>query len=205
MEPLRGPPPAGSRPDLGLGQPDIVIRPPVTKTRSMDDVYQVPAGSPGGGFARVGRVHSIGPTDETGTGGQNVSVSPSLRLCLSVSLSLSVSPSLCLSVSLSVSLCLCLAVSLSLPLLPLSLSPSLPLSLSPSLPLSLSPSLPLSLSPSLPLSLSPSGEELTAAEAPQHPLWVTASSLIRGCLFGRPRARRCRYLVVKPVESCADR
>ena len=54
MEPLRGPPPAGSRPDLGLGQPDIVIRPPVTKTRSMDDVYQVPAGPPGGGFARAG-------------------------------------------------------------------------------------------------------------------------------------------------------
>ena len=38
----------------------------------MDDVYQVPAGPPGGGFDRVGRVRSIGTTDETGTGGQNV-------------------------------------------------------------------------------------------------------------------------------------
>ena len=64
----------------------------------------------------------------------------------------------------------------------------LPLPLCVSLPhspyLSLSLSLSLILSFSLSLSLSLSGGELTAAEAPQHPLWVTASSFIRGRLSG---------------------
>ena len=62
--------------------------------------------------------------------------------------------------------------------------------LSLSLSLSVSLSLSLSLSLSVSLSLSLSGDELTAAEAPRHPLWVTASSFIWGSSFGAPRTQR---------------
>ena len=44
--------------------------------------------------------------------------------------------------------------------------------------------------PSPPPSPSPSVDELTAAEAPRHPLWVTASPFIWGSSFGAPRAPR---------------
>ena len=68
---------------------------------------------------------------------------------------------------------------------PLSLSLSPPLSL----PLSLLSLYSLPSPSSLPLS-SLSVDELTAAEAPRHPLWVTASSFIWGSSFGAPRAPR---------------
>ena len=75
---------------------------------------------------------------------------------------------------------------------------ALSLSLSLSLPLCL---FPLSLSPSPSPSPSPSVGELTAAEAPQHPLWVTASSFIRGCVSGEFRARRGQNSPVTPVRK----
>ena len=69
-------------------------------------------------------------------------------------------------------------------------SPPLPFPPSPSL---LSQSLPLSF---LPLSHSPDNEP-TAAEAPQHPLWVADDSFIKGS----PHAERARHGQVDPVAK----
>ena len=56
--PVRGPLPGSSRPDLGLGPEDLVLRPPVAKARGTDHVYQVTTSQPSFVNRRRGRVHS---------------------------------------------------------------------------------------------------------------------------------------------------
>ena len=61
VEPVRGPLPGTSRPDLGLGPEDLVLRPPVAKARGTDNIHQVATSQPSLVNWRRGRVHSTAP------------------------------------------------------------------------------------------------------------------------------------------------